>query len=112
MSNFKTYLEKLGKSKSTVKSYQSYIIDFINHLEKDGTEIENATAKEVMSYLNHLQKRGQENKTRNIRLNVIKQFFNYQIEANQRTDHPISHLKIRGIKHKKLYPILDQHQLG
>ena len=68
-------------------------------------------AKEVLSYLNHLQKKGQENKTRNIRLNVIKQFFNWQIEQGQRADNPIAHLKIRGTKRQKLYPILSKQEL-
>lgn len=108
---FKQYLESQGKSKSTVTAYSRYILDFLSWLDKDGIEVEIATAKEVLSYLNHLQKKGQENKTRNIRLNVIKQFFNYQIEVNQREDNPVKHLKVRGIKHKKLYPILDKQQL-
>ena len=111
MSSFKSYLESQGKSKSTVSAYNTYILDFLSWLDKDNTSSELVTAKEVLSYLNHLQKKGQENKTRNIRLNVIKQFFNYQIEANQREDNPITHLKIRGTKHKKLYPILDKQQL-
>jgi site-specific recombinase XerD len=65
----------------------------------------------VLSYLNYLQGKGQENKTRNIRLNVIKQFFSYQIETGARTDNPVQHLKIRGTKPQKLYPILDKRQL-
>ncbi len=79
--------------------------------------MENVTAKEVLSYLNHLQKpvrlggRGQENKTRNIRLNVIKQFFNWQIEQGNRADNPIARLKIRGTKRQKLYPILSKQEL-
>ena len=109
--NFKNYLESQGKSKSTVTHYNSYALDFLGWLDKDNTEVENATAKEVLSYLNHLQRKGQENKTRNIRLNVIKQFFNYQIDCGHRTDNPIQHLKIRGTKHKKLYQILDKQQL-
>jgi integrase/recombinase XerD len=111
MSNFKQYLESQGKSKSTVKHYGSYIVDFLAWLDRDNTEVENATAKEVLSYLNHLQKRGQENKTRTIRLNVIKQFFNWQVEQDQRKENPITHLKIRGVKHKKLYPILNNQEL-
>lgn len=111
MASFKEYLQKQGKSKSTVKHYNSYILDFLGWLDQDNTEIENTTAKEVLSYLNHLQQKGQKNKTRNIRLNVIKQFFNWQIDQNQRSDNPIQHLKIRGSKTKKLYQILDKQQL-
>ena len=111
MSSFKDYLQQQGKSQSTVKHYNSYILDFLDWLDQDNTEIENATAKEVLSYLNHLQQKGQENKTRNIRLNVIKQFFNWQIDQNQRADNPIQHLKIRGSKTKRLYQLLDKQQL-
>lgn len=111
MSSFKEYLQTHGKSKSTVTHYNSYALDFISYLDKDGTEVEQATAKEVLSYLNHLQKRGQENKTRNIRLNVIKQFFNWQIEQGNRADNPIAHLKIRGTKSQKLYPVLSKQEL-
>ena len=111
MSSFKTYLQSQGKSQSTVKHYNSYILDFLSWLDQDNVEIENTTAKEVLSYLNALQKRGQENQTRSIRLNVIKQFFSWQIEQNQRADNPVQHLKIRGSKTKKLYPILDKQQL-
>jgi|TARA_R110000787_G_scaffold286390_2_gene404589 site-specific recombinase XerD len=108
---FKQYLESQGKSKSTVIAYSRYALDFISYLDADNTEVENATAKEVLSYLSHLQKKGQENKTRNIRLNVIKQFFTWQIEQGSRTENPIAHLKIRGNKREKLYPILSKQEL-
>ena len=111
MNSFKEYLESQGKSKSTVKAYNSYALDFISYLDADNTEVENATAKEVLSYLNYLQKKGQENKTRNIRLNVIKQFFTWQIETGKRIENPIAHLKIRGNKRQKLYPILAKEEL-
>ena len=109
--SFRNYLELQGKSKSTVKHYTSYALDYLSWLDKDQIEAENATAKEVLSYLKHLQKRGLENKTRGIRLNVIKLFFKWQILEEQREDNPIAHLKIRGTKQTKLYPILDKQQL-
>jgi len=109
--NFINYLESQGKSKSTIQHYNTYLLDFISYLDKDNTELENATAKEVMSYLNVLQKRGQENKTRAIRLGVINHFFKYQIERELRKDNPIKHIKIRGAKHKKLYPLLSPQEL-
>jgi site-specific recombinase XerD len=109
--NFENYLESQGKSKSTVQHYTTYAMDFLAWLDRDRTEPEQATSKEVLSYLNHLQRKGLENQTRNIRLGVIKQFFNWQIDCDHRTENPIQHVKIRGAKHKKLYPILDKQQL-
>ena len=111
MKSFKAYLESQGKSKSTVEHYNQYLLDFLSYLDRDRTEPENATAKEVMSYQNVLKKRGYENKTRNTRLSVIKQYFNYQIELGHRIENPIQHLKIRGSKKQMLYSLLDKQQL-
>jgi len=111
LASFKHYLQSQGKSKSTVERYHSFALDFLAWLDADGTEVQNATAKEVLAYLQHLQKRGYQNPTRNLRLLVIKQFFNYQIEAGQRSDNPVAHLKIRGSKQQKLYPILSKTEL-
>ncbi len=111
MESFKNYLQSQGKSKSTVTHYTTYVLDFISFLDRDNTEPENATGKEVMAYLHYLQKKGQENKTRSIRLGVLKLFFSWQIDREKRSDNPASHLKIRGGKKQKLYPILEPHEL-
>ncbi len=109
--SFKQYLESQGKSKSTVTHYSGYAFEFLAWLDKDGTEVEDVTAKEVMGFLAYLRNKGQQNKTRNIRLNVLKHFFNYQLENGLRHDNPIQHIKIRGKKKKKLYPILSKQDL-
>jgi len=111
MNSFKEYLQSEGKSKSTVEHYQRYILDFITWLDQDNTEVENATAKEVMGYLNYLQKKGISNKTKSYRLNTINQFFDYQIEQELREEHPSRHIKIRGSHSKKLTPILKREIL-
>jgi len=116
MNSFKEHLGSQGKSKSTITHYTSYLLDFISYLDQDGTDtstgsVENITAKEVLSYLSRLQKKGQQNKTRNIRLNVIKQFIRWQVETGERADDPIAHLKIRGSDTRKLHKILSKEEL-
>ena len=111
MKSFKSYLESQGKSKSTVDAYQRYMLDFITFLDADNTEIEDATAKEVMSYLNQLQKKGITNKTKSYRLNTINHFFDYQIANEQRAEHPSKHIKIRGANTTKLTPLLSKEDL-
>ncbi|MGB0429697.1 MAG: tyrosine-type recombinase/integrase [Bacteroidia bacterium] len=108
---FKNYLISQGKSKSTVSHYQTYVLDFISFLDADNTEAEQASSKEILAYMNHLQLKGQGNSTRNIRLNVIRQFMSYQMETGQRIDNPAKHLKIRGSHEVKLYPLLDKQEL-
>ena len=109
--SFIKYLQAEGKSRSTVERYYTNAIHFISWLDRDGTEVENATTKEVLAYLNHLQKQGDSNTTRNLKLNAIKHFFNYQVRNGHRSDNPIQHLKLKGIQQKKLYPILSPQEL-
>ena len=113
-SSFKQHLESQGKSQSTVKHYMTYLYEFLAYIDKQHegkAPFGGLGAKEVMSFLQHLQKRGQENKTRSIRLGVIKQFFAWQLEKGQRDDNPIQHLKIQGTKTKKLYPLFTSKEL-
>jgi len=74
-------------------------------------EAEQSTTTEVTAYLSHLQNKGQHNKTRNINLNILKHYFNYQIENDNRIDNPASHIKIRGVKTKQLHAIFTKEEL-
>lgn len=111
MNSFKSYLESQGKSKSTISHYQRYLLDFLSFLDGDNTEVENATAKEVMNYLNHLKKKGQQNKTRAIRLGAINHFFDFKMEFGHIETHPSKHIKIRGAHVKRLHDVLTRKEL-
>ena len=111
MNSFKQYLESRELSKSTIIHYNTYVLDFISWLDKDNTEIENVTTKELTSYLLKLQKQGLQNKTKAIRINCLKHYFNWQIQCNKRNDNPAKHIKIRGTKTKKLHDIFTLQQL-
>jgi len=105
MNSFKQYLESRELSKSTITHYNTYVLDFISWLDKDNTEVENTTTKELTAYLLKLQKQGLQNKTKAIRINCLKHYFNWQIQCNKRNDNPAKHIKIRGTKTKKLHDV-------
>lgn len=109
--NFENYLLEKGLSSSTATAYNFGTLDFISWLDRDNTESEHATAKEVAAYLNYLKKKGQSNATRSMKLNTLRHFFEYQISIGARQNNPVKHMKIRGAKHKTLYPILSRHEL-
>lgn len=111
METFKKYLESIALSKSTITHYNTYVLDFISWLDKDHTEIENVTTKELTAYLQKLQKQGLQNKTKAIRINCLKHYFNWQIQYNKRNDNPAKHIKIRGSKTKKLHDIFTITEL-
>ncbi len=88
-----------------------HLLDFISFLDKDNTEIENATSKEILLYLSILQKKGVGNITKKIRLYALKHFFNYQIENQVRTDNPAKRIKINTKQQQQITTILSKQEL-
>jgi site-specific recombinase XerD len=111
MNGFEKYLQQKDLSKSTIKCYNAEVLEFIVWCDMQNIEVENCTSTEITSYLKHLQVKGQQNKTRNINLNILKHFFDWQIQAEQREDNPARHIKIRGTKNRTLYPIFTKQEL-
>lgn len=109
--DFKTYLKQQELSKTTAEMYHYQTMNFISFLDKDNTEVENCTEKEIMLYLGYLQKQGIAPETRKLRLSALKHFFNFQIENNQRKDNPANRIKLQGGQKQKLYPILSPQEL-
>lgn len=109
--DFKAYLQQQELSKTTAKMYHYQTMNFISFLDKDNTEIEDCTEKEIMLYLGHLQKKNISRETRKLRLSALKHFFNFQIENNQRKDNPANRIKLQGTQKQKLYPILSPQEL-
>lgn len=109
--DFKTYLQQQELSKTTVKSYQYHILNFIAFLDRDNTEVEQCTEKEIMLYMDYLQKKGADTITRKLKLYALKHFFNYQIQNNRREHNPASRIKLQGGQKQKLYPILSPQEL-
>lgn len=109
--DFKAYLKQQELSKTTAEMYHYQTMNFISFLDKDNTEVENCSEKEIMLYLAHLQKKGMTPETRKLRLSALKHFFNYQMETGQRKDNPTSRIKLQGIQKQKLYPILSPQEL-
>jgi site-specific recombinase XerD len=109
--DFKRYLKKQGLSHTTAQTYHYNTMSFISFLDKDNTEIDNCTEKEILLYLNHLQKKGVDNTTKKLRLYALKHFFNFQIENNKREDNPAKRIKIASGQKQKLYPTLSPQEL-
>jgi len=110
-SGFREYLQSKDLSKATIKCYNSELVEFIVWCDRQNIEVENSTSTEITSYLKHLQNKGQHSKTRNINLNILKHFFDWQIQVEHREDNPAKHIKIRGTKGRTLYPIFSKQEL-
>jgi site-specific recombinase XerD len=111
MNGFERYLTGRDLSGNTIKWYNMYALDFIAWLDTQNTDADNATAGDITAWLNHLKQKGQANITRRNNLIAIRHFFDYRVRQGARQDNPARHIKLRGIKHKILYPIMSIAEL-
>lgn len=111
MGTFVEHLQSLELSRETIGLYQRYQMEFLVFLDQDGTDIDNATGKEVAAYLGRLQQRGLTAITRGIHLLVIRHFFTWRVSVGAREDNPAEHLKMRGAQRHKLHTILSVQEL-
>src|SRR4030066_1054880 len=108
MKTFEKYLESKALSKSTVKHYHMHTMGFLAWCDKENVETQNTTTKEITGYIQSLRKKGNGSIACSVQLMALKHFFDYEILHEKRIDNPAKHIKIRGAKQRKLYPILRQ----
>lgn len=109
--DFKGYLKQQELSITTAEMYHYQAMNFISFLDKDNTQIERCTEKEIMLYLAYLQKQGIAPETKKLRLIALRHFFNFQIETGKRKNNPTTRIKLQGGQKQKLYPILTPQEL-
>lgn len=111
MSSFETYLAGKGLSKATVKGYSFYMLDFLAWLDGQNTDADNATAGDIMAYLNYLKQRSLTNISRRNHLIAVRHYMAWRVSVEARQDNPAQHIKLHGIKSRKLYPLLTVQEL-
>jgi site-specific recombinase XerD len=111
MSDLEKYLYKQGLSNSSVKSYYTVILHFIAWMDGQQIEPEQAMSVDITAYIQYLRRKKLANTTLNLRVKILRTYFDYQIEKQQREDNPAKHIKIRGVKRQKLYPLFTKEEL-
>jgi site-specific recombinase XerD len=108
-SDFIKYLLQKGYSNTTIESFLADVERFKTWLEKENVEIDNCTYNDITSYLQSFKNITQQ--TKGCYLQGIKQYFNYQIQNEERNDNPAEFIQLKGRKRKTLYDILNRQEL-
>ena len=109
--DFTTYLLKKGYSSSTTAQHITEANRFLQWTEQQNIdEVETITYNDVLGYVQSLSGKVK-NRTRDLYLRGVKQYFNFLISQNIIAENPAKHIHIQGIKRKTLYNILNRQEL-
>jgi site-specific recombinase XerD len=106
---FIKYLLQKNYSDTTIESFVGDVERFKMWLEKENIEIENVTYNDMTSFLQGFGNIAQH--TKGCYLRGVKQYFNFLIQQNERTDNPAAFIQLKGLKRKTLYDILNRQEL-
>lgn len=107
--DFVKYLLQKDYSSTTIESFVGDVERFKIWLEKENIEIENVTYNDMTSFLQGFGNIAQHAK--GCYLRGVKQYFNFLIQQNERTDNPAEFIQLKGLKRKTLYDILNRQEL-
>lgn len=107
--DFTKYLLGKNYSDATIGSFIRDVKKFKAWLEKENIEIENVTYNDMTSFLQGFGNIAQH--TKGCYLRGVKQYFNFLIQKEERTDNPAEFIQLKGLKRKTLYDILNRREL-
>jgi len=107
---FVDYLLAKGYSSSTVKRYLRDMKRFEVWAEQENTPIETVSYSDILHYIQSKKGSVQQN-TISAFTNGLKHYFAHLVVSGVVKENPVSQVKIKGIKRKKLYTILSKKEL-
>jgi integrase/recombinase XerD len=109
--NFNQYLRKLQQSPKSIKSCERTVDRFLVWVNDQAIEPEQVIYTDILAYMKHCQKSGATQRTVQNYLNMVKHFYDYQIERGQIETNPVIGIKVQGVKRKMLYHIFQPKEL-
>jgi len=108
--NFIDYLKAREHTPRTITSFNRIVTIFLNWLKKEQIEVEQVRYQDILLFMKHCQRQVSQ-RTIQLYLNVIRHFYNHQIEEGRVEVNPVTGIKVQGVKRKSLHHIFEPHEL-
>ena len=95
--NFIDYLKSKGRTHGTINSFNRVATIFLNWLDKEQIEQEQASYADILSFMKHCQKQGATQRTVQNYLNAIRHLYDHLIEQGRKET---GHEQERGRRHR------------
>ena len=108
---YQEYLEQNNYSKTTIEHYLKRIKEFTAWSKKYGIKATEIDYKTTLKYIKYLQQKRIQVQTINNNIVTLRNYFNYLIETNKRTENPIEEVSVKGTVKRVLHNLLDADEL-
>jgi len=100
LSGFRSQLKEKGYADATIRQKCNYVGDFLQWLDQERLEWNQARYNDMLNFIDHCRLEGQSKKLVNSKLRSIRNFYQYQKEMDPTIHNPALHLMIRGEYHR------------
>ena len=111
MQQYRTYLQEKGYAQSSIETYIKQAQSFTKWCHRNHTTPIDLDYKEGLKYIKYLQQKAVSKKTINHRLGSVKNYLNYLVQENYKSDNPLANTTVKGIKRQIHYNLLDPEEL-
>ncbi len=108
--SFIDYLKAREHTPRTITSFNRVVAIFLKWLKKEQIEVEQVRYQDILLFMKYCQKQVSQ-RTIQLYLNVIRHFYDHQIEEERIEVNPVTGIKVQGVKRKALYHIFQPHEL-
>jgi site-specific recombinase XerD len=109
--SFIEYLKTRGLTPRTIITFNRVSTIFLKWLKKEQINAEQVRHQDILLFMKHCQKQGVSQRTVQLYLNVIRHFYDHQIEQDQIEINPVTGIKVQGVKRKTLHHIFQPEEL-
>ena len=111
MQAFRSYLEQKGQTKKTIENRLLIYGQYAEWLRKEGMEAPEVTYTDLLAYIKHCKQKAITQRTIQSYIGTIKHYYAHLIRERQIDYNPAVDIKVKGIKRKAIYYILETHEL-
>ena len=109
--SFETYLKLRGYTRTTIESRLTIYEKYSQWLEQEGMEAEEVTYNDLLGFVKYSKRKGATQRTIQSYIGTLKHYYDHLIRERQIDYNPAVDIKVKGIKRKAIYYILEPHEL-
>jgi site-specific recombinase XerD len=109
--SFEEYLKAKAFTTSSIKARMNVIKMFWKWLEKENLEATEVSYNDLLLYMKSRSRKGATQRTIQNYIGVIKHYYEHLQREEKVSINPASDIKVKGVKRKVLYHILEAHEM-